>query len=328
IVGAVFVTKRRGRSGPTGFDYPDVPPDDDFATAELVTPTTMEPESVEVMGGPPPFTGTGEVQALRGGEIVGGAFDYKVKVKNDTAYVINNVTVTIVAYPQDCMNLDGETMKQLSRIEPGGFRSPQFKFTPSKDCVEGQVLATVSYVDHQNKIQTVEVEPFTIKSVCDLLVPLESSMDDFEIILTNMQCTSEEHQLDWNPKILFEKAKTLLPSKNFYIVDKKTDTMAGEYIGTIRGFAEGKYTSKKVAVRIRISGPVDGNQSRVIIEGLGDDSAMLPTTIDELTKGIEAWICMNCASALNPEEVSQIKRGEAVQCRYCSRTLTIDLYRK
>jgi peptide/nickel transport system substrate-binding protein len=320
IVAAVFIGKRRGGAAPSEFDYPGVPPDDGLAAAELVTP--------EVVEEPPPVTRLGKVLALRGGEIVGGDFDYKVKVTNDTDYVINNVTVTVVAYPHDCMNLDGTTVKQLSRIEPGGFRSPQFKFTPSKDCVEGQVLATVSYVDHQNRIRTVEVEPFVIRSVCDLLLPLQSSMEDFDKILTNMQCTSEEHQLEWNPKVLFDKAKVLLPDKNFYIVDEKTDTMAGEFVGAIKGFAEGKYTNKKVAVRIRISGEIDGNQSRVIIEGLGDDSAMLPTTIEELSKGIEAWICLNCGSSLDLDEVSNIKKGDGVQCKYCQRSLTIDLYRK
>lgn len=293
---------------------------------EVEAPALLSEDSTREPIQPLADAGEHEVNVLRGGEIVGAKFEFKVKVRNDTVYVINNVTVTIVAYPEDCMLLSGNTTKRLSRIEPEGFRSPQFTFTPTKDCVEGQVLATVSYVDHQNKVRTVEVEPYVIRSVCDLLKPLESSMDQFENILTNMDCTSEEHHLDWNAQVLFEKAKFLLPSKNFHVVERSSDVVAGEFIGTIRGFAEGKYTTKRVAVRLLISGLTESNSARVIVEVLGDDSAMLPTTVVEIAKGIEAWVCMNCGGALVPNEVTQIKDGRPVTCKYCTKTLTLDLY--
>ena len=102
----------------------------------------------------------------------------------------------------------------------------------------------------------------------------------------------------------------------------------GTFRGIIRGLAEGKYTHKKVALRIGISGPVDGNESKVVVEGLGEDIAMLPTTIDEISSGIESWTCMNCGGALGVEEVQKIKEGNPLECRYCRRVMTLDLYRK
>ncbi len=267
-----------------------------------------------------------DIKAMRGGEIIGGRFEYKVKVKNESEYVINNVTVAIIAYPKDCMTLEGEAVKTLARIEPGGFRSPQFIFTPSKDCVEGEIIATVSYVDIHNDPQVLAVEPYTIRSVCDLLTPLETTMDQFDLILGDMTTASEKHELDWNPEVLFQKAETLLPAKNFHIIEATGQTEGGLFTGIIRGLAEGKYTGKKVAVRIRISGKVSGHKSMVTIEGLGDDLAMIPTTIHELAEGIASWICLNCSAALDPSEVSQIKAKIPVQCRYCGNTLTLELY--
>ncbi|MHA1479893.1 MAG: hypothetical protein ACTSQZ_00505 [Candidatus Thorarchaeota archaeon] len=233
-----------------------------------------------------------------------------------------------MAYPEDSMEVSGSTIKKLRRIEPVGFRSPQFTFNPTKDCVEGQILATVTFLDHQNKLRVFEVEPYIIRSVCDLLKPLEFPMDKFERVLTSMECTSEEHHLNWNAQVLFEKAKILLPSKNFYIIDHSGHTIAGEFSSTIRGFAEGKYTGKRVAVQVLITGPADGNQARVVLEGLGDDMAMIPTTIYEVARGIESWICMNCVGVLVPDEVIRIKSGIPIICNYCGHTLTIDLYRK
>ncbi|TFG97216.1 hypothetical protein E4H12_09185 [Candidatus Thorarchaeota archaeon] len=269
-----------------------------------------------------------DVKILRGGEIVGGKFEYKVKISNETSYVINNVTVTVVAYPQDCMDVSGSMMKTISRIEPAGFRSPQFTFAPTKDCVEGKLLATVSYVDHENNLQMKSVEPYIIRSVCDLLKPLDKTPEVFEKLIIDMDSTSEKMSLDWNPQVIFTKARKLLPIKNFHVIDSDERTIGGHFTGTIRGFAEGKYTGKKVAVQALISGPIEGNQAEVVIEGMGEDIAMLPTTIEEISVGIGSWICMNCGAAIDVDGVTKIKQKVPISCSYCRQTLTIDLYRK
>jgi hypothetical protein len=128
--------------------------------------------------------------------------------------------------------------------------------------------------------------------------------------------------------VLVSKAEVLLPMKNFQLIESKGEIVEGEYRGLIRGLAKGKYTGKRVAVRISVTGDPEGEQSKVIIEGLGDDETMLPTTVHELTEGIEAWICLNCGAPLDPNEVADIKGGRFVTCRYCTHTLTSDLYRK
>lgn len=271
---------------------------------------------------------TNEVKIMRGGEVVGGKFAYKVKVQNNSKYVVTNIFVNIVAYPQDCMNLIGENSKMISRIEPGGFRSPQFIFSPTKDCVEGKILATVSYIDHENSLQLEPVNPFTIRSVCDLLIPLRQSPEIFDKLIMDMESTSEKQTMDWNPQILFLKAEKLLPIRNFHVIDSNSKVTGGLFTGTIRGFAEGKYTGKKVAIQTLISGLIQGNESTVVIEGMGEDIAMVPTTIEEISHGIESWICMRCGGPIDIEGVTKIKQNIPIACQYCKQTLTIDLYRR
>ena len=302
---------------------PEYPPEPVYyETLPEVTPvaeTPVAPKTVPVEK---------KVAALRGCQAVGGQFEYKVKIKNDTNSVITNVNVTIVAFPSDCMEIVGPTSKTISRIEPDGFRSPQFIFSPTKDCVEGRIQASVTYIDYQDKPHTIHVEPYTIRSVCDLLKPLETTMDEFDLMLFDMETTTDERMMDWNPQVLFSKAEKLLPARNFHILDQKSDVKDGMFRGMIRGLAEGKYTGKKVAVRIHITGNAEGHQSKVIVEGLGDDIAMLPTTIEELEDGIDSWICLNCGGALDTDEVTKISSRAPVECRYCGHTLTIALYKK
>ncbi|UCH05809.1 MAG: hypothetical protein JSW05_06495 [Candidatus Thorarchaeota archaeon] len=311
---------------------PEVAPTEPFAPLVEEVPVMAEaerpPREIAPWEQTPVIPPEKTVNVLRGGEIIGGRFEYKVKVKNDTDYVINNVTVNILAYPEDCLEISERTVKTIKRIGPGEFRSPQFTFIPTKDCVEGKVIATVSYIDHQDVTKMLGAEPYVIRSVCDLLTPLESTIENFELILGEMVATSDERIHDWNPEVLFTKVKALLPAKNFYILDSSSRIGDGRFVGEIRGLAEGKYTGKRVAVRLAISGVADGNQASVRVEGLGDDEAMLPTTIDELTKSIDSWTCMNCGAAFEPIEVNEIRDGRPIQCRYCRHTMTIDLYRK
>ncbi|MGV9103544.1 MAG: hypothetical protein ACOC3C_05475, partial [Candidatus Thorarchaeota archaeon] len=293
------------------------------AKSKKSTPTT-EP-SISVTDQKP--TSENDVGALRGCEIVGGQFKYKVKVKNDTNYVITNVTVSVIAYPEDCIDLSGDSAKRISRIEPGAFRSPEFVFNPTKDCVEGQIVANVSYMDYQNRAHTIQVKPYTIRSVCDLLKPLGVSLEQFDISLEKMECTSEKHELEENPESVYSRAKSLLPMKNFNIIDASSKSIGGEFTGTIRGFAEGKYTGKKIAVQILISGPTDEEHTKIVIEGLGEDMAMLPTTIREISTGMDAWKCLHCGGLLSSEEVSDLLSGKPIECQFCKGTLTVDQYR-
>ncbi|UCE09700.1 MAG: hypothetical protein JSW61_12110 [Candidatus Thorarchaeota archaeon] len=273
-----------------------------------------------------PETPEDDVVVYRGCEVVGGKFDYKVKVVNDSGYVITNVTVSIVAYPKDCLETGGETVKTISRIEIDGFRSPSFTFFPTKDCVQGKIVATASYIDFRDQLHTLQVEPFIIRSVCDLLKPMEATSKQFDLVLSNLTRTEQEQALDWNAQILFTKAEKLLPAKNFHIVDSDEKIVGGQFIGTIRGYAEGKYTGKKVAVIFMITGPEIGRHATVKVEALGEDIAMLPTTIDELAETIDSWICLRCGAPLAPEEVDELGQREPIRCRYCAHTLTIALY--
>jgi DNA-directed RNA polymerase subunit RPC12/RpoP len=257
---------------------------------------------------------------------VGGKFDYKVKVKNDSGYVITNVTVSVVAYPQDCMELAGETVRTISRIEVGGFRSPQFTLYPTKDCVQGKIVATVSYIDFRDQLHTAHVEPYLIRSVCDLLRPCEKSSKDFDLILGSLSKTIQEQTLEWNAQVLFTKAEMILPSKNFHVVDKDERVVGGNFIGSIRGFAEGKYTGKKIAVIFLITGPEEGRHALVKVEALGEDVAMLPTTIDELAETMDSWICLRCGAPLEPDQVDELGKRAPIRCRYCAHTLTLGLY--
>lgn len=259
-----------------------------FVAADKEDAPTPVPER-RLMADVPDTPGTTieGVEVFRGCAAIGGNFEYKVKIQNNTNSLINKVTVTMISYPEDCMTLDGDAIRRIAMIEPGGFRSPQFVLTPTKDCVEGQIVTTVSLLDHLNEVHFVEVEPYVIKSVCDLLEPLEATIEKLEFMLYDMAANSEKITVEKAPDAVFAQAKEYLPNRNFYIIEAKSVVEEGQFRATIRSLAEGKYTHKKVAVRIVISGRADGMKSDILIEALCEEASMLPITIEEISQGLQ-----------------------------------------
>ncbi|MHA1480576.1 MAG: hypothetical protein ACTSQZ_04040, partial [Candidatus Thorarchaeota archaeon] len=267
------------------------------------------------------------VTAVRGCELTGGAFHYKVKVTNGSLYVITNVVVNIIGYPEDCLKFEGDLVKSIPRIEIGGFRSPEFKFIPTKDCVEGRIIVIVSFLDYKEGIHSIHVVPFTIRSVCDLLTPLESSPVDFKAILGSLSENLKEYEIEWNPSITLRKVREILPTLNFYVVDMEEQTTDEIFTGNVSGFAEGKYTKKHVAAIISVKGKKNGHSSSLSVRVLGEDITMLPTAIKELRDGIDTWSCLHCKSKLTEESVVKIKASQVIVCKHCNHTLTLELYR-
>jgi len=78
-----------------------------------------------------------QVKVLRGGEFIGNRMRFKVKIVNESPYIITDVTVYLLSYPKDALRFVSEDDNVFfSKIEPGGFRSPTFDFLPTQDCVK------------------------------------------------------------------------------------------------------------------------------------------------------------------------------------------------
>ena len=290
--------------------YPRKPPRRPIpGVASSISSVSAEPE-------------TTEVKALRGGEFIGNRMRFKVKIVNDSQYMITDVRVYLLSFPKEALRLAGEDDCQYSKIEPGGFRSPTFDFIPTQDCVRGDVVAGVSYVDMKGKAHTLSTKPFVIRSVCDLLLPDQVSPEEFELKLK----THEHGEIvikvnEWTPEEMFDKALRLVDDSNFFEVASDFEETDGIVYAKINGYAKGKYTGKSVGVQISISGPIGKKGASCTIKVSGEDHAMILPAIDDLRERLSAWLCPMCASTLTLENVEDLKEGKVISCPFCSVTI-------
>ncbi|TFG30311.1 hypothetical protein EU528_08415 [Candidatus Thorarchaeota archaeon] len=260
------------------------------------------------------------VKALRGGEFIGNRMRFKVKVLNDTQFTITDVRVFLISYPSAALRLASDDDDEFfPKIEPAGFRSPTFDFLPTQDCVRGEIIAGVSFMDMRGNAQTLTTKPFTIRSVCDLLIPDQIGPEEFAIKLKEHECGEIVVKVqEWTAEEMYEKSLHLIEDANFYEVESSSDEQDGIFHASISGLAKGKYTGKSIGVKILVSGPANQKGASCTIQVTGEDQAMILPAIDDLRERLSAWLCPLCGSPLTLQNVEDLKDGKAVVCPFCN----------
>ncbi|TXT57828.1 MAG: exported protein of unknown function [Candidatus Thorarchaeota archaeon] len=262
------------------------------------------------------------VQVMRGGEFVGNRFRFKVKILNKSPLVITDISVTLVSYPRDSLVLEGETSKIIPKLDPEGFRSPSFDLLPTQDCVKGDLIASVTYVDSRGRAHSIMSEPFTIRAVCDLLSPEVISVEEYMLKLATLGHGEMALKVeDWTPEQMHEKTLQILRNSNFFEVDSKIEHTRAYIESRIKGWAKGIYTGKNLGVEIVITGRAGIKGATCKVTMSGEDNAMIMPAIDEITKKLGAWLCPKCGAALPFDSVEVLKKGKSVACPFCGVTM-------
>lgn len=265
----------------------------------------------------------GAVRVLRGGAFIGNRLRFKVKVVNESQYTITDVKIHLVSYPRDALRFDSEDDDvYFSKVEPGGFRSPAFEFIPTQDCVKGEIVAGITYIDSRGKAHTQTTRPFEIRAVCDLLIPEKISPEAFKNALKGLHSGELVLSVDeWTPEEMFEKAQLMLQDANFHSVSSKYDQNDNVISAVIRGWARGKYTEKGVGVQLFISGPKAEKGACCTIRVSGEDLALVLPAIEDLRNRLSSWLCPKCRSNLSIPLVNQLRKGEVIECPFCGVTV-------
>ncbi|NHI94702.1 MAG: hypothetical protein EAX96_19585 [Candidatus Lokiarchaeota archaeon] len=258
-----------------------------------VSKTTIQlayPEGVQTNGKmSEPIQIAQEIKVKRGGEFQKGKYIYKVKIENPTPLIITDVLVQMISFP-DGLKLTGDTARKISKINASGSISPTFEFVPKKDCVDGKIHSTVTYLDALDKTHSIVVDPYEIRHVCGLLQPLSISISEFRKIteqLLDFEKIGEELQYDYEAEMLYEKVKAFLPDNNFEMIWSQPQRIKDVFVGTIQGFAQGKFSKKKVALDLRIYGKVNEEQCSISVTICAQDKDMVPALISEMMEGFQ-----------------------------------------
>ena len=273
------------------------------------------------------------VQVLRGGQIEGGDYIFKVKVINNKIYNITDVDIHILSYPEESLVLsrvDGHQKTSTDRAKfhkiskGGGFVSPSFVFKPKKDCLKGKIHAVINFIDEEDRIKTINVEPHDIRIICGLLRPKKVTNEEFEQLTSDLltfKKVGEDLTIYCKPEQLYQKLFVLLKNKNFAIIDSEQQDSSGKFFGVIKGFAEGSFKKNAVGLKLSITGTIGEQFSTLKVEVFAEDKDMTPSIISEFENAVNPQSCPECEENIPIDLVKQMMTGSIAYCEACGSQL-------
>lgn len=199
-----------------------------------------------------PQTPSGGIEVFRGVGVEGDEFVYKVKIQNQSKFVVSNIAISIIRYPIDVVTLSDSPVQHITSLGVGSqvFQTVTFRFHISSErCIGSDIHAMVSWFDHEDNQHTQNVAPVKIRSICDLLVRTEIPIEEMVERFRSWQKTEIKIPLEICPtESIQEEIARSLKAKNFQIIDA---SITESEMRTI-AYAISKYTQSQVGALITI----------------------------------------------------------------------------
>lgn len=210
-----------------------------------------------------------EIEVLRGGDwkVEGdqSVFYYKPKIINNSKFVITNIQILLTQVPS-CLEVMDDRYK-IDFLRPRAFEAPTFKLKALESCVGDIIGAIITYITPSGNQETIDIQPFEIEYVCNLLVPKQITRKAFEKKVKKMN--AKELVIDCGLDI--EEAQNAISSillqNNFFLLEQLKQSQDTSY-RTLEGFAQGRYDKEDVALSLTMEKQEDS--THVIIKGMSE----------------------------------------------------------
>jgi len=222
------------------------------------------------------------IKILRGGDwkIEGNqsVFYYKVKVNNNSRFLIGNIQILLTSFPKG-LKAQSQTYK-IDSLKPGSFESPTFKLNATESCVGDTVESLVSYTDPMGYQQTVNVEPFKIYYVCNLLTPKPITKEEFEEKVEFMAEKKLIIDSDLTVPDLTEIIGKKIIECNFALL-QHIEASQREGFRKFEGFAQGLYDKEDVGLSIAVKKMEEG--SKLVIRAMSDKTEKITDLLKDFS---------------------------------------------
>ncbi len=219
------------------------------------------------------------IKILRGGDwkVEGdnSIFYFKVKIINNSQYLLSNIQIILTSKPKG-LKIKRDRI-QIESLNPHSFIAPRFKFKAKESCVGEIIKGMTLFIDYLGNSHTIEIKPFRIKYVCNLLVKKKVTKDVFYEKVSKMDGNRILFDCKGQIEDINNIISDILKKNNFYLLKQLPDYQKGGY-RKLEGFAQGKYDNKEVALAVYLEQKLN-EHTQLIIDAMSEDKAK---TIDIL----------------------------------------------
>ena len=283
-----------------------------------------KPDPQEVIITPHPIN---DILISRGGdwkiENKQSVFNYKVKVKNNSKFVLTNIQILLTSIPSGLISQSDKYV--IDNLNPNSFESPTFKFSAKESCVGDKVKGVVIYTDPKGNPQTVPIQPFKIKYVCNLLVPKPITEENYEKNIPSMHEQKISFDCKLPPDELEPEISKILQHNNFYLLENLQELKSPDF-RKLKAYAKGKYDKQDVALSVVMQVLAD-HTNKLILKAMSSKEEKLIDLLRDINMKCDAFkstpedlaslevMCKNCESMVIVTD--NMKSKDFIICEDC-----------
>ncbi len=250
-------------------------------------------------------------------------FNYKVKVKNNSKFVLTNIQILLTSIPSGLISQSDRYLIDI--LNPNSFESPTFKFSAKESCVGDKVKGVVIYTDPKGNPKTVPIQPFKIKYVCNLLVPKPISEENYEKKIPSMHEQKISFDCNLPPDELEPEISKILQHNNFYLLENRKELKSPDF-RKLKAYAEGKYDKQDVALSV-IMQNLAGDTNKLTIKAMSNKEEKIIDLLRDISVKCDAFkstpedlallevMCKNCESIIIVTD--NMKSKDFIICEDC-----------
>ncbi|MHA2220979.1 MAG: HEAT repeat domain-containing protein [Candidatus Thorarchaeota archaeon] len=216
-----------------------------------------------------------------------GSLEFGVSVENPMDEPINEVSVKILLYPYESLEPADSLTQMIETIEPGGNDVLIFGFNVTNECVEGEFVTSVQFIDLKGEDIAAKSGNIFVRSIFEQFKPLEATPEELRTLKSELKEWNREHSLATDAKGLFDTLIDLFEYWNIHVVQSESTEKESMFMGVLSGMAQGRITEKKLVVTLTIVGKIDDDLSKLRIDVLSDDSEILQSVASVVFETIQ-----------------------------------------
>ncbi len=215
------------------------------------------------------------------------SLEFGITVENQSEELIHEVSIKVLLYPNEGLKPVEPLAQMIETIEPGGSESIIFGFDVINECVEGEFVSSVHFIDSKGEDIAAISGNIFVRSVFEQFEPLEITPEEILSLKSELKKWNREHSLAVEAKELFDILKDLFLNWNLYTIQSECTEKENMFMGVVSGMAKGRITDMKLAVTLTVVGRIDDDLLKLRIDVLCEDPEILHTVASVLFEKIQ-----------------------------------------
>ncbi len=212
--------------------------------------------------------------------------EYGITIENEGKKPIHEVSVKILSFPSECMKAEDNLVQTIETIEPGDSGALIFGFSIYGECVEGEIITSVTLIDNSGEDLSAKAGNVFVRAIFDQFAPNKISTDDFIRMKSDQKQWNREHTIDAEASKIYDSIKKLLKKKNLHIFQDETIERENTFMGILAGCAKGRFSGNNLVITITIVGNKGEGISKLRIDTFSENAEILQSAASDVFETI------------------------------------------